>query len=218
MNKKISKIQIFIWVLAFASFLTAAFFYGRLPDQIPTNWGFNGTVTYGSKNTIWIISGLAPFLAVLFFFLPLIDPKKRSYSKFYSSYELFQVVIMLFLLIMTGIIITESLRPGTVNVFMVICAMCGILYIVLGNMMPKFRQNYFCGFKTPWTLSSEIVWNRTHRLGGRLIFTAGLICFGGAFIPSDFWRIIFLAVPLSIAVIIPSVMSYIWFKQQDISE
>ena len=89
------------------------------------------------------------------------------------------------MLVMVGIVITESFRPGTIQVATLVTAMCGILFMFIGNIMPKFRQNFFCGFRTPWALSDETVWNKTHRLAGRLMFGAGLLGSGGAFLPWD---------------------------------
>ena len=84
---------------------------------------------------------------------------------------------------MTGICITEALRPGTVNVSGVVCLLVSLLMVYLGNVMPRFRMNWYCGFKTPWALSSETVWTRTQRVAGRLLFAAGLIGAAGSFAP-----------------------------------
>lgn len=213
MKEKSKKMQIIIWGLSLLPMLIVAVFYGRLPEQIPTNWGFDGNVTYGSKLTIWMLAGMPVLFGVMFYVLPFIDPKKRSYEKFHPAYLFFQVVMQLFLLVLTCIVLTESLKPGTVNVATLTCAMCGIIYIVTGNIMPKFRQNFFCGFKTPWTLSNEVVWTKTNRLGGRMLFGAGVLGLLGAFIPDDKWKIGFLLVPSLVAAIVPSVMSFIWFRQ-----
>ena len=116
---------------------------------------------------------------------------------------------------MMGIIIKESFRPGTIKVSMVVTAMCSLLFMMLGNMMPKFRQNFFCGFRTPWALSDETVWNKTHRLGGRMMFGAGLIGLAGAIFPSDKVRMGMLTGPVLVAIVVPYVMSYVWFKKRE---
>lgn len=212
--KKISKLQIFAWVLALVPTVLVAIFYRRLPAQIPTHWDMNGTVTYGAKSTLWMFAGMALLFGVLFPVLRRIDPRARNYDKFSNSYDLFQVVMMLFLIVMTGIVILESMRPGTVQVSAVVCMLCSILMLVLGNMMPKFRQNYFCGMKNPWTLASEIVWVRTHRVAGRMLFVTGLIGLAGSFVPSENARMALLMVPLMVAVIVPNVLSFIWYRRE----
>ena len=90
----------------------------------------------------------------------------------------------------------------------------GILFAVLGNMMPKFRQNYFCGIKTPWTYADETVWVRTHRLAGRLFFAAGLLGIAATFLPSATAMTVVFFAPLAVAVILPVVMSYVWYRRR----
>ena len=214
LNHSINKKQIFIWILSAFPVLLTAIVYRALPAQIPTNWGIDKTVTYGDKSTIWLIAGMSPFLGTLFYFLPAIDPKKRNYINFMDAYQSFQLFMQLFLLVITGIIVVESFRPGTIKVSTVVCAMCGLLFVMMGNMMPKIQQNYFCGFKTPWTLSSEAVWNKTHRMGGKLFLAAGLIGFLGAFLPEDRWKMFGLLIPVIAAVTVPCVMSYVWFRRE----
>lgn len=205
--------QTLVWAVSVLPVILAAAVYSKLPSQIPTNWGFDGHVSYGSKSTLWMIAGMSPLMAVLFHVLPYIDPKRKNYLKFQDVYQSFQLFFQIFMLIIVGIVVTESFRPGTVHVATVVSAMCGILFMFIGNIMPKFRQNFFCGFRTPWALSNETVWNKTHRLGGRLMFIAGLLGFAGAFLPWDWAKMAMLLVPTMAAVVIPYIMSYIWFRK-----
>lgn len=207
------KKQIMIWMTSLLPVALAAAVYGKLPDRIPMNWGFGGEVSYGAKSDIWIIAGMAPLLAGLFQILPYIDPKRRNYRKFLEVYQSFQLFMQIFILVMVGIILTESFRPGTIEVSTVVTAMCGVLFMMIGNMAPKFRQNFFCGFRTPWALANETVWNKTHRLGGKLMFGAGILGFLGAFSPWEKMKFVMLFVPLIAASIIPYVMSYVWFRR-----
>lgn len=217
MNEKKEKVrrnrrQDLVWLISLLPVILTAAVYRKLPPRIPTNWGFDGQVSYGPRSTLWSLAGMAPFLAALFQVLPSIDPKKRNYRKFEDAYQSFQMFFQIFMLAMVGIVITESLRPGTIQVSTLVTAMCGILFMFMGNMMPKFRQNFFCGFRTPWALSDETVWNKTHRLGGRLIFLAGILGFMGAFLPWDRAKMAMLLVPLMVATAVPYVMSYVWFR------
>lgn len=212
--KKISKAQIAVWVLALLPVVLTAAVYSRLPAEIPMHWELNGQVSYSAKWQLWVVAGMTPLLAVLFYFLPWLDPKKRNYEKFSASYIGFQTVMMLFMLAMTGICVVEALRPGTVDVAMVVCLIVSLLMVYLGNVMPKFRMNWFCGIKTPWTLSSETVWTRTHRVAGRLFFAAGVLGVIGAFIPGDTAKFVLLFVPLMLASLIPTVLSYRWYRAE----
>ena len=166
--KRITKGQVLVWVLALVPLILAAAVYSRLPDRIPMQWDFGGEVGYEPKWHLWIVAGLSPLLAVLFYVLPNLDPKKHNYDKFFGSYVGFQIMMMLFMIVMNGICVVEGLRPGTLNIPMVVCLIVSLVIAYVGNIMPKFRMNWNCGIKNPWTLSSETVWIRTHRLGGRL--------------------------------------------------
>ena len=158
------KTQIVIGLVSLLPIVLTAAVYGKLPEQIPTHWGFNGQISYSGKSQIWMIAGMCPVFAILFYILPSMDPKKRNYQKFSGVYESFQLFLQIFLKIITGIIITESFWPGTIQVSMGMTAFCSVLCMVIGNMMQKFRQNFFCGFRAQWSLSAETVWNKSDRL------------------------------------------------------
>lgn len=212
--KKISKGQVAVWILAVLPVILAAAVYQRLPTQIPIHWGLNGQVEYGDKWKLWIVAGMSLLMAVMFYFQPKFDPKRNNYDKFSISYIGFQFVLMLFMLALTGICITEALRPGTVDVLMLVCLLVSLLVVYLGNVMPKFRMNWFCGIKTPWTLSSETVWRRTHRVAGRLYFVAGVLGAIGAFVPNDTVRLVMLFVPLLAASLVSTALSYLWYRAE----
>lgn len=212
--KRIPKLQVAVWVLAAVPVLLALAFYPRLPASIPMQWDFGGEVGYEPKWHLFLVAALAPLLAVLFPALPKIDPRRKNYDRFAPSYLLFQLMMVLFICLMVGIVLIESLRPGTVSVGRTVCLFLGILFAVLGNMMPKFRQNYFCGIKTPWTYADETVWVRTHRLAGRLFFAAGLLGIAATFLPSATAMTVVFFAPLAVAVILPVVMSYVWYRRR----
>ena len=143
--KKISRLQVTAWVLSLLPAAMTAAFYSRLPAEIPMQWDLAGHMNYETRWHLWIVAGMAPLFAVLFYFLPRFDPKSRNYSKFYDVYIGFQIMIDLFLTAMCGICIAEALRPGTVDVPTVVCLLVSLLVMCLGNIMPKFRMNWYCG-------------------------------------------------------------------------
>ncbi len=208
------KLRILNYLFAFMNLLLAVGIYRFLPDQIPMNWGLDGSVSYGDKRQIFLVCGMGLVCAILFDLLPRIDPRRRNYEKFKGFYDCFCVIMQLFLLAMAGILLTEAFRPGTVSVPKVVMAAVGLLFLFLGNMMPKFKSNFYCGIKTPWSLSSEEVWRKTHRLGGKCFCAAGLLFFLSAFLPFSgaIWWLVFACT--MIASLVPSVMSYVWWKQE----
>ncbi|HZK61621.1 MAG TPA: SdpI family protein, partial [Anaerovoracaceae bacterium] len=128
-------------------------------------------------------------------------------------YEEFQIFLMLFFIAITSVIVSESLNPGRINVEMVIVLLVGVLFAIIGNMMPKFKNNFFIGIRTPWTLANEEVWNRTHRLGGIMWFFGGLVIIAAAILLSSGALFTVVAgVTLTIS-IVPIFMSYFWFRE-----
>lgn len=203
-----------LWIAAFLPLVMVAAAWAWLPEAVPIRWGMNGEVdAYGGRWTLCLLALVSPLVLLMMRFTPQIDPKKENYQKFAGSYQAFQLGFCLFLDVVIGAMLAETLQPGTVSVAMVVQLMVAALLLFIGNMMPKFRQNYFCGIKTPWTLSSERVWTKTHRLGGRLHCAAGLAALAGAFLPPVGGFAVLMTAVLA-ASLVPLVMSYLWFRQE----
>lgn len=145
-----------------------------LPAQIPIHWNLDGTVNYGPAWNLWIIAALSPAMALLFQFLPRIDPRRENYEKFQGWYDTFGVAIPLILLLLLVITLSETFYPGRINVGRTVGLLIGALFLFIGNMMGKVKSNYFMGCRTPWALSDPDVWNKTQRLSGYVFFLTGL--------------------------------------------
>ena len=211
--KKPSKTQVLIWVFAVAPLAVVAALYNRLPETIPMHWNLEGEARHDPRVNIWWLAALPSLIAGLFMILPKIDPRKRNYEKFRGFYDAFCLFMMIFLLVVVGMILSESFNPGRIHVGFVAVALCGLLFAFIGNMMPKMKSNFFMGIRTPWTLSSNEVWNRTHRLGGLLWFFGGLLIIAlGFFLDYIVLFVIFSAI-VAVIVIVPVVMSYVWYRK-----
>ena len=208
-----------MWLLALLPLLLVAVFYTRLPDQVPMHWGIDGEVNrWGSKSELWLMGALGPLFALLFQFLPRLDPRKRSYEKFQKYYEATALVLTAFIAVIMGVTLAEILRPGTLSLGRVISALVGLLFLFVGNLMGKVKPNFFMGIRNPWTLSDPDVWNRAHRLGGGLFFLAGLVTVISALLLPEavtFW--VLLAGALA-AALVPTVMSYLWYRKRSNSK
>ena len=207
--------KILIAILAIAPILMVLAVYSKLPAQVPMHWGIDGNVDrYGDKMELFLLAGMNILMAVMMYGLPKIDPKKRNYERFQGSYEWMIIWIMAFYVVIMGVVLLETMNPGRFDIGRVICSMVGILFIAIGNMMPKVKNNFFMGIKTPWSLSSDVVWNKTHRLGGKCFVFGGVLMILSGF--SGDGKIMFAATMLMVAVIavVPMVMSYIWYKQE----
>lgn len=133
------------------------------------------------------------FLIILMGVLPKFDPKKESYSRFQKSYRIVNAALACFFLLLH--IVTLAYNLGVpVDVGRLVPIGVGVLFIVLGNYMPKIKPNYFIGIRTPWTLESEAVWNKTHRLGGKVFIAMGILSMLTAFWRGEMRAVLFLVI------------------------
>lgn len=201
-------------VLSLLPLALTALFYSRLPETIPMHWNLNGTVRYDPKHNLWLMAALSPVLAVLFPVMAKIDPRKRNYEKFGGAYQGFMIVMQLFLLMMNGIVISEALYPGRISVSAVVTVGVGLLFVFLGNIMPKVKSNFYMGTRTPWTLSDPDVWFKTNRLSGHLFFASGVVVCITPFVFSEKVSFVILMAAVLLAAVVPAVMSYFWYRQR----
>lgn len=162
--------------LVVLSFAMTAVLYSRLPDSIPVHWDASGQAD-GFASKPWGPFTL-PFTMtgayLLLILLPWISPKGFRIDPFRRTYEIVQVAILAFLLLITvvGLLAAMGLEAAMDRVLPV---GTGLLLMVMGNFMGKVTKNFFFGIRTPWTLASDEVWLRTHRLGGKLFVLAGIV-------------------------------------------
>lgn len=206
---------ILMWGIALIPLVMVAVAYPGLPDLVPTNFGFDGTVnTWGPKSTLWGLGSIGLLLAAMFQFLPRTDPRRSNYSKFQKYYDLFAIGTELFMLAVTALLLTETIRPGTVSIGRAVTALIAILFLFIGNMMGKTKPNFYFGVKNPWTLSDPDVWTRTHRLCGILWFILGLILLPCCLLLPEqvFFLILMVGIFGSTAAV--SLLSYLWYRQK----
>ncbi len=163
-------------LIVVASIIVTLVVFPRLPAAIPTHWNFSGEVDgYGSRTwAAWLMPGMLVLMWGMLRWLPAIDPRGANYARFSSAFEAMIVLVMLFLFAIQMVILTSALgQPVTVD--RLAPAGMGLLLICLGNLLPRARPNWFVGIRTPWTLSSDRVWERTHRVGGYLLVAGGAL-------------------------------------------
>ena len=151
--------------------------YPNLPQTVPTHgWGSR---VWGA----WVLPIVMLLLWALMRVLPAIDPRGANYAKFGGAFEAIVISILLYMLGLHLIILRASLGYP-VAMQRVLPIGVGILLVLIGNLLPRARPNWFIGIRTPWTLSSDRVWEKTHRVGGRAFVAGGLaILFAGLVIP-----------------------------------
>lgn len=152
--------------------------YPLLPDQVPQQWAMDGsTNSWMSKQALpWLWSSPA-VLVLLFKVIPVIDPKSESYRKSRRMWNLFSVCFTLGIVAFGWMTELFFWGPRALWRFVpcVLMAALAVGLIALGNYMPRIRQNYTMGAKTPWALASEHCWQRTQRMAGIVFLLCGLV-------------------------------------------
>lgn len=182
---KFKKTDIIAVLVVVASLVHLIIVYPSLPAQVVTNWGFNGNVDYSSKSMLWLLWAINAGMIPLFFVMPKIDPKGKSYAKVDGFYTYFRLAMVVFLAVMMEITILSANDPYRFNVGKISVLGLSLLFIFIGNYLPKCKQSFTMGIKTMWTLSDERVWNKTHRLGGVLFVISGVVTLAAALFLSE---------------------------------
>lgn len=159
-----------------AAFIASAIVYPRLPASIPTHWNVAGQPDKWSSRAwgAWMMPVFILGAWVLFRIIPAIDPRGANFAKFGGAFEGIVTSVMLFMLALHIVVLRAALgQPADMR--RVVPIGMGLLFLAIGNLLPRARPNWFVGIRTPWTLSSDRVWDKTHRLGGRVFVVAGII-------------------------------------------
>ena len=202
-----------VWLLPLV-YLAAV--YPSLNSRLPLHFNAGGYPDrYGSKTefsaSVLLISGISLGAGVLTRFLPLIDPKKKA---IYSQAIFVRVshAILFLLAVITLIIVyaaTQTHFNLPVKIFLPIM---GLFFAYLGNLINNVKPNYFVGIRTPWTLESEEVWRKTHRLAARIWLPGGIILAILGWILNGLIATIVFGVGLLTITIIPIVYSFIYYR------
>lgn len=208
--KKYKKTMILTSIVMLLPILAGVLLWDRLPEQVATHFDFEGNPN-GWSSRGFTVFGIPLFLLACQWIAvaaTLSDPKHKNLSE-----KVFKVV--LWIVPMVSLILTVvcygyelgyATSDGTIAF-----AILGILFMVVGNYLPKCRQNYTIGIKIPWTLHNEENWNHTHRMAGYLWIFCGLLMLVNSFLRWD-W-LAFVLIPA--AVLIPMIYSYLYYIGSD---
>jgi uncharacterized membrane protein len=200
-------------ILLIVSFIIAVYLYPRMPTEMASHWNGYGEVD-GYIPKFWglflmpIIS-LAMFLLLIF--IPKIDPLKKNVDKFRGYYEWFILLMVGFLFYLYVLTLIWNFGHEF-NMILALMPVFALLFYYSGMLMQHSKRNWFIGIKTPWTLSSDIVWDKTHKLGAKLFKITGILCLLGMLLPR--YAIWLVLVPVLLSAIVSIVYSYVVFKKQ----
>lgn len=202
-------------ILILAALIAGALFWNQLPDQVASHWNVNDQVD-GYMPKFWGVF-MMPLVTLgmlaLFLVIPSIDPLKANIAKFRETFNVFIVLIIAFMLYIHGLTLAWSLGYQRFKISTAMLPFMGILFIAIGFMLRKAKRNFFIGIRTPWTLSSDSVWDETHRLGSILFMASGALAIIGGFFGgmTAFWM---LMVPLMGSTVFLVVYSYILYRRE----
>ena len=208
MIKKNLKTLIVTSILIVLPVLAGIILWDRLPEQMATHWNAAGDID-GWTSKPFTVFGLplillaAQWLCVLG---TLADPKKENHTTKILHLVLWIIPVLSLVL---GAITYATALGKTVRVEVIMPILIGLILAIIGNYMPKCKQNYTIGIKIPWTLNSEENWNRTHRFAGWLWTFSGIVVMLTGFF-GGFW--IFLIIVL-LMVLAPILYSYLLFRK-----
>lgn len=208
------KKEIPIIAIVLLPFIYLAMIWKDLPDQVPMHWNLQGEIDrYGHKSELLFIPFLLPFLVyILFLIIPMIDPKGQM-NKMGNKLQTLKFILTTFMSVLAMYIIYSTKYTSTTNVNFIFLLM-GFLFIILGNYFKTIKPNYFIGIRTPWTLENEVVWKKTHRLGGVLWFIGGILIVVFSLILDSKSSFILFMIITGIITIVPIIYSYLRYKSE----
>ncbi|MBK8782496.1 MAG: SdpI family protein [Anaerolineales bacterium] len=157
--------------------------WNQLPDQMASHWNSNDQVD-GYISRFWGVF-LMPLITlgmfVLFLVVPGIDPLKANIAQFREAFNIFIALMVAFMLYVHGLTLVWSLGYQDFKMSAAMLPFMGILFIAIGYLLRQAKRNFFIGIRTPWTLSSDSVWDKTHQLGSTLFMVSGAFAILGGF-------------------------------------
>lgn len=207
MMKKYKKRIIISSVITLLPILAELILWNRLPDTIATHFG-NDNVANGWSSKPFVVFAMPLLLLGLHLFILFVtmnDPKRKNISeKMFGFLIWFVPVLSVFIFSITYC----NALGMNVNIGMAVNIIVGIVFLVIGNYLPKCKQNYTAGIRIPWTLNSTENWNRTHRLAGWLFMLGGILFFLNAFLQ---WSGMFFVI--IVIALLPEVYSFLLYKK-----
>ncbi len=205
------------WFLFILTFLIGLLSVRFLPEQLPIHFNALGEPdNFAGRWSIFI----APLIILVFIFLAEIlrkyDPKSTNYDKFESYYYGIHFAVSL-LMLFIQIYTIAYVYGWQINISLLMPSVIGLLFVFLGNILPKFKHNYFVGIRTSWTLASEKVWYATHRFSAKVFVIGGLFLILASFIfPKHLILVLFLTILFIL--LLPILASFYYYQKYETNE
>lgn len=188
--------------------------YGKLPDQMASHWNTTNQVD-GYISRFWgafLMPTISAAMLLIFLVIPQIDPLKANIAKFREYFNAFIALVVAFMVYMHILTVLWNLGFNQFNMGAAMLPAMGLIFIFAGFMMRHAKRNFFIGIRTPWTLSSDRVWDETHKLGSVLFIASGILALlGGFFADYAVW---FILVPVLGSTLFLLVYSYVLYQRE----
>jgi len=206
---------IMVLLMIVGATLAGLLLWNRLPDQMASHWNVNDQVD-GYMSRFWGVF-LMPVLTLgmflLFLLIPNIDPLKANIAQFRDAFNLFIVLIVAFMVYIHALTLLWSLGYTGFGMSRAMLPAMGLLFIFVGYMLRKAKRNFFIGIRTPWTLSSDRVWDETHRIGAMLFTISGVLALLGSFF-GGMTAFVMIMVPLLGSTLFLVIYSYVLYRRE----
>jgi len=195
------------------AFIAGVSLYSQMPNEMVSHWNARGEAD-GFMPKFWGLF-LMPIVSLVLFFLflliPKIDPLKKNIEKFRKYFNVFITLVIFFLFYIHLLSLLFNLGYRF-NMGKMITPILGVLIFYSGVLIAKAKRNWFIGIRTPWTLSNDVVWEKTHKIGAKLFKICGMIIVLSILLPSQiiWWFLIILVISINLFLVI---YSYFIFKK-----
>ncbi|MFH0948896.1 MAG: SdpI family protein [Candidatus Aenigmatarchaeota archaeon] len=207
------KTEVIIIGIILISFALGIYLYPQMPENMASHWDAQGRVNGYMPKLLGLF--LMPFISIILFLLfviiPKIDPLEFNIKKFRNHYDRFVMLVIIFLFYIYLLSIFWNFNDEF-DMIQMLSPAFAILFYYCGILIENAKRNWFIGIRTPWTMSNEKVWNKTHKIGGKLFKITGLITLFGIVFPG--YAIFFIIVPIILVVAYTFVYSYFEYRKE----
>ena len=187
--------------------------------RLPVHWDLSGAPDDWADKWVGLLmpAGITAGVGLLFWFLPVLEPRARNFSRSQGLYLWGWAAVLLLGIAIHLVVLSTALEWGLPANHVIVGAF-GLIFVIIGNQLGKSRSMYLIGLRTPWTLASEEVWVRTHRLAGKLMVLGGLATLVAAFLPlpSGLLATILIAT-IAIAAVVPILYSFLLWRRERVA-
>ncbi|MCD7892984.1 MAG: SdpI family protein [Erysipelotrichaceae bacterium] len=206
MSKK--SFSVVLWIMTLAMMISVYF----MNDVIPIHWNFHFEIDgYGSRYIFLALSLLPVVMYYGFDFINRLDERLKKYESKSNDYEIIRIIITLLMLAIDIIWMYMCFYPqGNMEVAMSVVFCLSLLF--LGNYMPTIPMNYYVGIRFPWTVKNEIVWKKTHKMGGYMYVVTGLMMLILTIL--NLCRFEFIVVIILVETLVIGIYSYVMYRKE----